>query len=105
MEGDREAGRLIDSSHEVGIVGAGIPIATGSALALKMRGNGDIAVVYFGDGGLAEGVVHECFNLAALWSLPVLFVCENNGYSGNVPASMYTAVDDLAVFAVVGVML
>ncbi|MEO1199042.1 MAG: thiamine pyrophosphate-dependent enzyme [Pseudomonadota bacterium] len=64
-----------------GIVGAGIPITTGSALALKMQGEGHIAVVYFGDGALAEGVVHECFNLASLWSLPVLFVCENNGWS------------------------
>ncbi len=64
-----------------GIVGAGIPITTGSALALKMQGDGHIAVVYFGDGALAEGVVHECFNLAGLWSLPILFVCENNGWS------------------------
>lgn len=64
-----------------GIVGAGLPITTGSALALKIRGQGDVAVVYFGDGALAEGVLHECFNIAALWSLPVLFVCENNGWS------------------------
>jgi acetoin:2,6-dichlorophenolindophenol oxidoreductase subunit alpha len=64
-----------------GIVGAGLPITTGSALALKIQGEGNIAVVYFGDGALAEGVVHECFNMTALWSLPVLFVCENNGWS------------------------
>ena len=64
-----------------GIVGAGLPITTGSALALKLRGQGDIAVVYFGDGALAEGLLHECFNIAALWKLPVLFVCENNGWS------------------------
>ncbi|MEE2692714.1 MAG: thiamine pyrophosphate-dependent dehydrogenase E1 component subunit alpha [Pseudomonadota bacterium] len=64
-----------------GIVGAGLPITTGSALALKMQGEGHIAVVYFGDGALAEGVFHECMNMAALWSLPVLFVCENNGWS------------------------
>lgn len=70
-----------------GIVGAGLPITTGSALALKIRGQGDIAVVYFGDGALAEGVVHECFNIAALWKLPVLFVCENNGWSEFSPTS------------------
>lgn len=70
-----------------GIVGAGLPITTGSALALKLRGQGDIAVVYFGDGALAEGLIHECFNIAALWKLPVLFVCENNGWSEFSPTS------------------
>lgn len=74
-----------------GIVGAGIPITTGSALALKMKGDGDIAVVYFGDGALAEGVVHECLNIAALWSLPVLFVCENNGWSEFSPTKAQLA--------------
>jgi pyruvate dehydrogenase E1 component alpha subunit len=64
-----------------GIVGAGLPIAVGSALAHKMRGTGHIAVVFFGDGALAEGVLHESFNLAKIWSLPILFVCENNGWS------------------------
>lgn len=64
-----------------GIVGAGLPITTGSALALKRRGKGEVAVVYFGDGALAEGLVHECMNIAALWELPVLFCCENNGWS------------------------
>ena len=63
-----------------GIVGGGIPLATGSALAHKLAGRGDIAVCYFGDGALAEGIFHECLNLAALWSLPVLFACENNGW-------------------------
>ncbi len=70
-----------------GIVGAGLPITTGSALALKIRGQGDIAVVYFGDGALAEGVLHECLNIAALWSLPMLFVCENNGWSEFSPTA------------------
>lgn len=74
-----------------GIVGAGIPITTGSALALKMQGGGHLAAVYFGDGALAEGVVHECFNIAALWSLPVLFVCENNGWSEFSPTERQLA--------------
>lgn len=63
-----------------GIVGGGISLATGSALAHKLAGQGDLAVCYFGDGALAEGIFHECLNLAALWSLPVLFACENNGW-------------------------
>lgn len=81
-----------------GIVGAGLPITTGSALALKMQGEGHIAVVYFGDGALAEGVVHECLNIAALWSLPVLFVCENNGWSEFSPTDrqLATSLDKLA---------
>ena len=63
-----------------GIVGGGISIATGSALAHKLADSGGIAVCYFGDGALAEGIFHECLNLAALWSLPMLFACENNGW-------------------------
>ena len=81
-----------------GIVGAGLPITTGSALALKMQGQGHIAVVYFGDGALAEGVLHECLNMAALWKLPILFVCENNGWSEFSPTErqLATSLDKLA---------
>lgn len=74
-----------------GIVGAGLPITTGSALALKARGKSEIAVVYFGDGALAEGLVHECLNIASLWSLPVLFCCENNGWSEFSPTERQLA--------------
>lgn len=70
-----------------GIVGAGIPISVGSALAMKTRGTGGVAVTLFGDGAMAEGVLHESLNLAALWQLPVLFVCENNGWSEFSPTS------------------
>lgn len=63
-----------------GIVGAGLSIALGSALAHRTLGRPAIAVAFFGDGALAEGLVHECLNLAALWRLPLLFVCENNGW-------------------------
>lgn len=81
-----------------GIVGAGLPITTGSALALKMKGAGDIGVVYFGDGALAEGVAHECMNIAALWKLPLLFVCENNGWSEFSPTErqMATTLEKMA---------
>lgn len=64
-----------------GIVGAGIPITLGSALAHSVRKSGGVAVAFFGDGAMAEGVLHESLNLAALWQLPLLFVCENNGWS------------------------
>src|SRR5665213_742282 len=70
-----------------GIVGAGLPIAAGSALAHQVRGSGAIAVAFFGDGAMAEGVVHETINLAALWELPLLLVCENNGWSEFSPTS------------------
>jgi acetoin:2,6-dichlorophenolindophenol oxidoreductase subunit alpha len=81
-----------------GIVGAGIPLVTGSALAHQVRGTGGVAVAFFGDGALAEGVLHESLNLAALWKLPALFVCENNGWSEFSPtARQFTAnVRDLA---------
>lgn len=64
-----------------GIVGAGIPIALGSAVAHSVRKTGGVAVVFFGDGAMAEGVLHESLNMASLWQLPILFVCENNGWS------------------------
>ena len=64
-----------------GIVAAGLPIAAGAAFALKSRGNGDLVVAFFGDGAVAQGAFHEAVNLAALWGLPIIFLCENNGYS------------------------
>jgi pyruvate dehydrogenase E1 component alpha subunit len=62
------------------IVGGGLPLAVGLALADHMRGGGAVTVCFFGDGAVAEGEFHESLNLAALWKLPVLFVCENNMY-------------------------
>ena len=70
-----------------GIVAAGLPIAVGSALAHKSLGRKLIAATFFGDGALAEGLVHESFNLATLWRLPVLFVCENNGWGEFSPSA------------------
>ncbi|GGO49469.1 thiamine pyrophosphate-dependent dehydrogenase E1 component subunit alpha [Streptomyces lasiicapitis] len=66
-----------------GIVGAGAPIATGAAWAAVRAGADRVAVSFFGDGAVSQGVVLESFNLASLWRLPVLFVCENNGYSST----------------------
>lgn len=74
-----------------GIVGAGLSIALGSALAHKRLGRTAVAVAFFGDGALAEGLVHECMNMAALWRLPLLFVCENNGWSEFLPSDKQIA--------------
>jgi pyruvate dehydrogenase E1 component alpha subunit len=63
------------------IVGGGIPIAVGLALADHLRGRNAVTAVFFGEGAVAEGEFHECMNLAALWDLPVLFLCENNLYA------------------------
>ncbi|HEX6873905.1 MAG TPA: pyruvate dehydrogenase (acetyl-transferring) E1 component subunit alpha [Micromonosporaceae bacterium] len=63
------------------IVGGGLPLAVGLALADRMRGDDRVTACFFGDGAVAEGEFHECLNLAALWRLPVLFCCENNLYA------------------------
>jgi len=70
-----------------GIVGAGLPIATGAAIAQQLEGKGKIAAVFFGDGACQEGEFHEALNLASLWKLPLLFVCENNGWGVNTAAA------------------
>jgi pyruvate dehydrogenase E1 component alpha subunit len=67
----------------IAIVAGGIPVATGMALAFKMRKTQQVVACFFGDGGVAEGAFHEAVNMAALWRLPVLFVCENNLYGAS----------------------
>jgi pyruvate dehydrogenase E1 component alpha subunit len=69
----------------VAIVGGGIPIAAGSALAAKRLGTDRVAVSFFGDGAANEGAFHEGLNMAAIWNLPVIFVCENNLYAASTP--------------------
>jgi 2-oxoisovalerate dehydrogenase E1 component len=64
-----------------GIVAAGLPIANGAAVAAQLRESGDVVVAFFGDGAAAQGAFHEALNLASVWQLPVIFFCENNGYS------------------------
>jgi TPP-dependent pyruvate/acetoin dehydrogenase alpha subunit len=86
-----------------GIVGAGIPISLGSALAHQVQGNDAIAVAFFGDGATAEGVLHECFNMAALWKLPLLFACETNGWSEFSPSASQIAVSLPAFAAAFGI--
>lgn len=79
------------------IVGGGIPIATGAALSIKLRKRtGQVAVSFFGDGASNEGTFHESLNMAGVWKLPIIYVCENNGYGISVPAWQSTAVKDIA---------
>ena len=70
-----------------GIVAAGVPIAVGAAAAAQLRGDDGVAVAFFGDGAVAQGAFHEAVNLAAVWRLPVVFFCENNGYAEFSPAA------------------
>lgn len=79
------------------IVGAGVPIAVGAALALRMKGERHVAVAFFGDAASNQGCVHEAMNLAAVWSLPVIFVVENNGFGITVPQAQSTSVQDISV--------
>src|SRR6476661_8306299 len=74
------------------IVGAHLPMAAGAAWSAKLRGSGEVAVAFFGDGATNIGAFHEALNLAAVWSLPVLFVCENNLYMEYTPIASVTAV-------------
>ena len=78
------------------IVAGGLPIAVGLALADKMRGQRRVTSCFFGDGAVAEGEFHECMNLAALWKLPVLFVCENNLYAMGTRLDLAESVTNLA---------
>jgi pyruvate dehydrogenase E1 component alpha subunit len=83
-----------------GIVGGGMGIATGAGLSSKMRGSGQVAVCFFGDGGLNQGAFHENANLAAIWKLPVIYFCENNQYAMSMSVKKATAASDLADRAV-----
>ena len=79
-----------------GIVGGGFGIATGAALSAAHRGSGQVAVCFFGDGGINKGTFHEALNFAAVKSLPVVFCCENNQYAQFTAISRTSTVDDLA---------
>ncbi|MHB1483687.1 MAG: thiamine pyrophosphate-dependent dehydrogenase E1 component subunit alpha [Saccharofermentanales bacterium] len=79
-----------------GIVGAGIPQAAGAAWTCKYKKNGHVAVAFFGDGASNEGAFHEGINLAAVWKLPVVFVCENNLYGFSTHYKRTTTISDIA---------
>jgi len=79
-----------------GIVGGGLPIAVGAALSAKRLGTGAVTVCFFGDGANNEGAFHEALNMAAIWKLPVVFVCENNKYGMSTSTERSTAVKHIA---------
>ena len=82
-----------------GIVGGGIGLATGAALAAQLAGRDDVTLCFFGDGALNQGVLHESANLAAIWKLPVVYICENNQYAMSARADKFTSVPDPEVRA------
>jgi TPP-dependent pyruvate/acetoin dehydrogenase alpha subunit len=91
----RERGLL----SATGIVGGNLPLGIGSALVCQERGAGQVVAVFFGDGAANAGYFHESLNLASLWRLPLIFVCENNGYAEFTPLSAHTVIERLAVHA------
>jgi pyruvate dehydrogenase E1 component alpha subunit len=82
-----------------GVVGGTIPLALGAAFAAKEKKQGQVAVAFFGDGAGQAGPFHESLNIASLWRLPVIFVCENNGYAEFTPLSAHTKIERLAQHA------
>ena len=78
------------------VVGGGLPAVVGAALAFKMRGQPRVAVAFFGDGATNSGVFHESLNLAQLWLVPAVFVCENNRWAESTPRSQHQPIEDLA---------
>jgi len=86
----------VGSLGETSIVGSGIPVATGAALGTKLQGSDRVALCFFGDGAANEGAFHEGLNLAAVWQLPVIFLCENNGYAVSTPFNEVMAIANVA---------
>ena len=86
----------IGSLGETSIVGSGLPVAVGAALGSTMLGEDRVTLCFFGDGASNEGAFHEALNLAAIWTLPVVFLCENNGWAVSLPTSKAVSVENIA---------
>jgi len=82
-----------------GIVGAGGPLACGSGLTTKVLGSDEVTVCFFGDGAAEQGTIHESMNLAAIWKLPVVFICENNMFAVSTPSSYHCAAGEICARA------
>jgi acetoin:2,6-dichlorophenolindophenol oxidoreductase subunit alpha len=82
------------------VVGGGLPAMVGAALAFKMRTEARVAVAFFGDGATNSGAFHESLNLAQLWQVPVVFVCENNRWAESTPQSQHQPIEDITVRAI-----
>lgn len=81
----------VGSLGESGIIGSSIPIATGAGLSSKVLGNGKVALAFFGDGAANQGCLYEALNMAGVWDLPVIYLCENNQYALSTPAHTVTS--------------
>lgn len=79
-----------------GITGGGLPVATGAALTAKLNGSGAVVFSFFGDGAANQGTFHESINMAAIWRLPIIYICENNGYAMYTAQQTVTSVPDIA---------
>ena len=79
-----------------GVVGASVPLAVGSAITAQQKGTDQVAVAFFSDGGANQGIVRESMNLAAVWKLPVIFVCENNMYAESTPVEYAVTIPNIA---------
>ncbi len=86
----------VGSLGETSIVGSGLPAAAGAALGSKLKGEHRVCLSFFGDGASNQGTFHEAMNIAAIWKLPVIYLCENNMYAATTPASYSVAVADIA---------
>jgi pyruvate dehydrogenase E1 component alpha subunit len=86
----------VGSLGESGIVGGGIPLATGAGLSARLRGTDQVSVCFFGDGAGNQGTFHESLNMAAIWQLPVIYICENNLYAATTPVATSTSVGNIA---------
>lgn len=86
----------VGSLGETSIVGSGIPMAAGAALGARMQGIDRVSLCFFGDGASSQGTFHETLNIAALWKLPVIFLCENNGYGQLTSVSRAVAIENIA---------
>ena len=86
----------VGSLGETSIVGSGIPVSAGAALGAKMQGLDRVSLCFFGDGAAQEGTFHEGINFAAIWTLPAIFLCENNGYAVSTPIAKSAKVANIA---------
>ncbi len=93
------ADRSIGALGGIGILGAGVPIAVGAAFSAKVRGTGQVALAFFGEGASNQGAVHEAMNLAGLWNLPVIFFCETNQWAELSRREAHLKVDTIAARA------
>jgi TPP-dependent pyruvate/acetoin dehydrogenase alpha subunit len=101
--GGKGGRHIADTAHKLfgksGTIGGHAPLAVGMATAVQIRGEAAVVMSFFGDGASNRGTTHESLNLSAVWRLPVVWVCENNGWAGMTPVSLGTAVTDISELA------